>query len=181
MSAKVYGAEYFAKYQGYAETEMGKQLTEARVHLIKKHLSPDDTLIDIGIGCGQFLEAAPTTLCYGIDVNLKAIEWLRHSGKEWPCKELPNATFWDSLEHIADAPRMIERVRGHAFVSMPIYEGIDHVLKSRHYRPDEHYWYFTDDGLVRMFDLLGFDLEERSMMETELGREDIGTYVFRRR
>jgi hypothetical protein len=161
VAAGFYGTSYFDNYASLAQTEMGHALTAARLALVRKHLTAEDTLVDVGSGAGAFIEQRPTTLTYGIDICPKAVEWLSRNGREWPCRGLPNASFWDSLEHVVDLPAMVNRVEGHAFVSMPIYDDQRHALRSRHYKPGEHVWYFTEPGLVRMFDRLGFDLEER--------------------
>ena len=34
------------------------------------------------------------------------------------------------------------------FISLPDIPGPDEVLKSKHYRKDEHYWYFSKEGLI---------------------------------
>jgi hypothetical protein len=54
------------------------------------------------------------------------------------------------------------------------------VLRSKHFRPQEHIWYFTREGLVNAMKACGFSLVAESDFETELGREDIGTFAFRR-
>ncbi len=55
-----------------------------------------------------------------------------------------------------------------------------HAAGSRHFRRDEHYWYFTDAGLCVWMDRHGFQLRERDNIETLLGREDISSYAFER-
>jgi hypothetical protein len=54
------------------------------------------------------------------------------------------------------------------------------VLKSKHYRKDEHYWYFSKAGLIIFMDRLGWKLREVSDVETILGREGITSFAFRR-
>jgi hypothetical protein len=71
-------------------------------------------------------------------------------------------------------------VRGMVFVSIPIFTDLDHIKRSKHYRPNEHLWYFTREGLVKWMHGHGFGLAEENRMETDLGREDIGTFVFHR-
>ena len=65
-------------------------------------------------------------------------------------------------------------------MSLPIFNDPDKITKSKHYRPGEHIWYWSDSGLIKWFDSLGFELVERNNVETQLGREEIWTYVFRR-
>lgn len=89
-------------------------------------------------------------------------------------------TLWDVLEHIPDYPALLANVREWLFLSLPIFRDAEHVLRSKHFRPDEHCWYWTRDGLVHAMKQCGFALKSESRIETELGREDIGTFAFRR-
>jgi hypothetical protein len=65
-------------------------------------------------------------------------------------------------------------------MSIPIFSGKDHALASKHFRPDEHYWYFTKVGLMGFMLGLGFTCRSESSFEIALGREDIQTFAFRR-
>ena len=67
------------------------------------------------------------------------------------------------------------------FISLPIFNNLSHVLSSKHFRRNEHFWYFTHDGLVHWFSENGFDFIEFTNEETKLGRDGILTYAFRRR
>jgi hypothetical protein len=89
-------------------------------------------------------------------------------------------SLWDVLEHIPDFQPLLANVREWLFLSLPIFRDAAHVLASKHFKPDEHCWYFTRDGLVVAMNLCGFALVSESIVETELGREDIGTFAFRR-
>lgn len=178
---QTYDQAYWDKYVGYAETRTGRLLNAARVGLASRHIEDGHTMVDIGIGCGSFLEARPGTM--GYDVNPVAMRWLKGRGL-WldPYEqEVDAVSCWDALEHIPDPGRLVERVRTSVLLSIPIFDSAEHVLRSKHFRKDEHYWYFTEGGLIRWFDNYGFSLEERSRVEEDYGREDIGTYAFRRR
>ena len=87
------------------------------------------------------------------------------------------ATFWDSLEHIQDIAGLLSHVKQFAFVSIPIFRDLAHARNSKHFRPDEHCWYYTDDGFKRFMYAHGFTVIGQSTFETDLGREDIGTYT----
>jgi hypothetical protein len=93
-------------------------------------------------------------------------------------EEVDAATFWDSLEHIKDPAAILGRVRKWAFVSIPIYQNKDHILRSRHFRKDEHYHYHTHVGLVSFMWRNGFRLREFHDGETALGRHGIMTFAF---
>lgn len=177
VSAMPYTAEYFAKYEAYASTSLGRALTDARLSLVRSHWGGD--LVDIGIGCGQFVEAAR---CYGYDINPAGVAWLRARGRYWNpyYQEVPAACFWDSFEHIHDPTEILANVERWVFLSLPIFEDLAHVLRSKHYRKDEHCLYFRRDGLVRFMAACGFECVEHSRIESELGREDIESFAFRR-
>lgn len=180
VKAFTYDSAYFDKYMGYAETEVGRQITKARIDLVARHhVGP---VVDVGIGCGQFVGLRPDTR--GFDVNLEAERWLKDRGlwsDIYVGQGLGALTFWDSLEHIEDIESAVSCAKRFVFVSIPIFSGPDHVLRSKHFRKDEHYWYFTDSGLIWWFGERGFDLLESNKMEQEFGREDIGSYAFKRR
>lgn len=177
-----YDKSYFEKYLGYAETPMGVAITRARVDLVRRYAG-DEPVVDIGIGCGQFIETRGSAITTGYDVNPEAIRWLldRNLWADPYFKEPVNATCFDSLEHMKRPERFVELVERRLFLSIPIFEDRAHVSRSKHFRPDEHFFYFTRDGLVKWMERLDFILEEENRMETDLGREGIGTFVFKRK
>lgn len=173
-----YDAQYFYRYLSQAFSGIGADLNAARIEFVKKHHQGE--LLDVGIGCGQFVSSRPETV--GFDVNPEGIEFLKANAKWWDLYLAPvdAATFWDSLEHIEEPAKAIEQVRKWAFVSIPIFDGADHCLKSKHFRKNEHIWYWTHDGLINWFSRQGFECVEHNDMETRIGREGIMTYAFRR-
>lgn len=173
-----YDEAYFQKYVEMAKTDMGEELTWARLNLVKKHC-PEGSLVDVGIGSGQFMDAIG---CYGFDVNPVAVELLNSTNKmlDPHFEDVDCATFWDSLEHIIEISDILFHVKQFAFVSLPIFKDLPHILSSRHFRPDEHCWYFSDDGFIKFMYAHGFKVIDLNTMETEIGRQDIGTYVCKR-
>lgn len=177
----VYDQAYFDNYAALSQTEMGRRLTAARLALVSRYLS-SGTLIDVGVGSGAFVEArqaatgAPTL---GYDINPVAITWLmeRQLFRDPQHERVDGLTFWDSLEHIHEPYPMLQNAEWH-FVSLPIFAGPDHALSSKHFKRDEHCWYFTRDGLINWFAAYGFVCREHNTMESLLGREGIGTFVF---
>lgn len=173
-----YDFAYFSKYRAYAETPLGYALNRARLETVERHWS--GPLVDVGIGCGQFVESR--SLTWGYDVNPIAVEWLASRALFCDPREGPvvAATFWDSLEHIADPALILDNVTNFVFVSIPIFQNAEAALRSKHFRPTEHYWYFTERGLATFMDGHGWRCIEHHDAETRLGREDIGTFVFER-
>lgn len=176
-----YDKAYFEKYVGYAKTDMGRELTRLRVALVTKYAG-DGPVVDIGIGCGQFVETRGISNTFGYDVNPEGVRWLLDRGAWWDpyAYDPEHATCWDSLEHMKRPGIFTRCVRKYLFLSIPIFENKDHVLRSKHFRTDEHFWYFTRRGLLQWMRSHSFKLVEENRMEEELGREDIGTFVFER-
>lgn len=176
-----YSGSYFEKYQAMDATPMGEALTRARVDLVSRHLKPHSLVgvTDIGIGGGRFVEAAG---CTGYDVNPDAVAWLEQRGalRDPYLFPVPTITCWDSLEHIPDPERLIAQVGVFVFVSMPIYQSQADCLSSKHFKPGEHLWYWTQNGLINWFERLGFGCVEINQEESDIGREGITSFAFRR-
>ncbi|THD46635.1 hypothetical protein ERD95_15730 [Enterobacteriaceae bacterium ML5] len=173
-----YDDGYFARYQKMADTEMGRELTAARIRLVARHYQ--GPLLDVGIGAGQFVEARPETK--GYDVNPAGVAWLQQCGlwADLYADRYSALSLWDALEHIDRPDVAVGKAEKWVFVSVPIFDNVEHILHSRHYRRDEHIWYWTHNGLVNWFKSQSFKLAEHNLVESELGREDIGSYAFRR-
>lgn len=185
VTADPYDDEYFRKYEGYAATEMGRQITRARLGFVRRHIEESDRLIDVGIGSGDFLAAAHTEgiQAFGFDVSRHGLSWLREHGLFRDPMRAPVEvlTFWDSLEHIPGAADVLSRARSWVFASLPIVPGDGPPpLDWKHLRRDEHCWYWTRAGLIAWMDRQGLELVEESDLEVTAGRVDIGTFAFRR-
>lgn len=177
-----YGADYFARYQAMSGTPMANKLNAARVRMVRRHY--DGPVVDIGIGAGDFLNAMPDeSKVWGYDVNPVAVDWLKRRElyiNPYELESVAAITCWDSLEHIRDFPALINRVAEWVFVSLPTFYSANDVLNSKHYRRDEHFWYFSPSGLVNVMESLGFECREINCDETEIGREGITSFAFRR-
>ena len=171
-----YDEDYWNKYVEYEKTEFGKKLNQARVDIVNKYRW--SALIDIGIGSGAFIKEFENA--FGFDINPVAVKWLKEEKKFSEPRKVDAMTFWDSLEHIHNAEPILNNIKNYAFVSCPIYKDREHIFRSKHFRPDEHCWYFTDLGIVNFMGNYGFTLIESSNIESKLGREDIKSYVFRK-
>lgn len=170
-----YGAEYWEKYQGYVN-DLGAQLSEARTNFILQNLGTLDSLCDVGIGSGQFVMTAK---CKGFDVNPYAVQWLTESGyfADVYAESFETLSFWDVLEHLDDPSQLLNKTKN-IFMSVPIHTDVQACLRSKHLRPSEHIWHFTDAGLKSFMAKFGFKFMAVSSFETSLGREDILSYFF---
>jgi len=176
VGIKPYDRAYFERYQRQADSVIGRALMQSRVEFVARHY--DGFLCDVGIGSGAFIELRGNAC--GYDVCPSGIEWLRIRNLLIdPYRvPLPAISLWDVLEHIPEFWRLLRNVERWLFVSLPIFTDADHALRSKHFRPDEHCWYFSRDGLVQMMRCLDFQLVEENDSETRLGREDIGSFAF---
>ena len=180
----VYGVEYFDKYTEREDTEIGIKLNDFRAELVNRYTK--GRILDIGIGNGAFIKKRGN--CWGYDVNPKGIEWLKKQRlfldpykERLDVNQIEAVTFFDSLEHIMHPSKLLQRIgKQVVFVSMPIFNSLSHLLVSRHFRKDEHIYYFTTNSFVNYMSLLGFKWLEFSNQEITCGREDIYTFVFRK-
>lgn len=182
-----YGEEYFNNYVRLRGTKIAVKINDARVGLIDFYLNRLSTILDIGIGSGEFIDCrnkgrGPRTR--GYDINPKGIEWLRSkrffSQRDWNL--FKGLTFWDSLEHIPDPGEYLARIGNWkwVFISIPIFSSMEAIKKSKHYKPGEHLYYFTDPGFRDYMNKRGFTCVEKNDMEVKAGRKGIKTYVFKK-
>lgn len=176
VEARPYDAAYFDKYRRMAETDMGREITRRRVEFVRRH--HPGPVLDVGIGCGSFVEAHGAAV--GADINPAGEAWLVERGLRWSGGPVEAATFWDSLEHIHEPAQILGAVGRWVFVSVPLVPDPARLTSWKHFRRDEHCWYFTAAGLERFMAWHGFRPVYRQDFEVELGREDIGTFAFER-
>lgn len=177
VRAMPYDEAYFKNYQRITDTEIGRKLNQARIELVNKYTDKD--VIDIGIGSGVFCKERPNTK--GFDINPSAVDWLLENKLyRHPFKGAHGFTFWDSIEHIHNPENTLQFAHEYVFISTPIYNNLDHVLKSKHFKKNEHCWYFTVEGMCIFMNYYGFEVQEVNWQETEIGREDIASFVFKR-
>lgn len=173
-----YGSEYFEKYVSYEGTQIALAINAARVSLVRRHYR--GPLIDVGVGSGEFLRSYGEG-SKGFDVNPVAVEMLRRHGLFSDEFHRHDAfTFWDALEHVEEPEFYFSRIKRGAFVfvSIPVMRDITRVRESRHYRPGEHFYYWTAKGFVDWMALHGFRLLEQNRDETAAGRDSIESFAF---
>jgi len=182
-----YGKKYFDYYQGLKGTAISQCLNEKRTLLLSQYRSPLN--LDIGVGSGEFIEAyeARGGDSLGYDVNPFGIDWLCNRNIFFDPygadsdRVFDSATMWDSLEHLPSPSCLLKMLRAELiFISIPLINDLRSLFNWKHYKPNEHLYYFSESGLEFFMDANGFQLLEKSRMEESCGREDIGTFVFER-
>lgn len=175
-----YDEAYFNKYQQYAETEMGKRLNDHRLDFVNRNYKGE--LVDVGVGSLQFVLSRDNT--FGYDVNPTAIQKLKDLHLFADPRELhfQAYSFFDSFEHIKNPSPLLDNMEPwtKVFMSIPIFKDVNHILHSKHFRPDEHFWYFTPQGLIRFMLDHGFVCIDIDNFEVRVGREDIMSFAFRK-
>lgn len=172
-----YGREYFQKYVAYEGSEVSNRINAGRVNFVNKYtLGP---VVDIGIGSGEFIKHRHLT--WGYDVNPVARRWL-HENRLWADElhSFAGYTFWDVLEHVPEPEDYFQHIEAgsYLFTSIPVFEDLWRIRESKHYRPSEHLYYFTDKGFRWWMGQHGFVHLETQDFETKAGRESILSYAF---
>ena len=181
-----YGTAYWDKYRAYAETERGGVLRRQRDDFAAKYAR---SVLDIGVGCGDFVLNWTGGPAFGWDVSTTAQNWLAAHGKLLEptadnLRTVQAVTLWDTFEHLPEPSKLLDAIPSGRYLltSLPVFADLRRIRQSRHYRPGEHLTYWTADGLIRYLDRAGFTLLERHDRETtEAGREAIETFAFRKR
>jgi len=181
----MYSDAYFDEYERREHTPIGERINAARAALVNQFLTPRPWILDFGAANGAFLRRRGNAL--GFDICPKAVDTLKslnafHDPYAGGLDRFGGITFFDSLEHVEKPDTILSKVLGNqfVFVSLPIFRSAQHVLASKHFKPAEHYWYFTWRGFIEFMLERKFALVYAGDDETRLGREDIGTFVFRR-
>jgi hypothetical protein len=200
MSSPIeYGKTYYENYKKLAQTEMGHKLNTFRANLV--HSYGCKNVLDYGCGPGGFMDVWTVSeygQCDGYDINPYIISDLKEMNHWVQAEVLPDGsgvvfgsaqrpydavTFWDSLEHVrAPSYTLSLTTPGQfVFVTMPIFTNFTALRWNKHFKPNEHFYYFTHHGIVSYFHDCGFEFLDATDEETKLGRCDISTFVFRRR
>jgi len=184
-----YGKEYFDRYLSYDDTEIARAINVARILLTEKYCG---SLLDVGIGSGKFIRCSNIDV-YGFDINEYATAWLEANNifcsltKE-SVKRFDGVTCWDSLEHMTAPSDFLDLFSPgmFLFLSIPLIGRLssectlEHLKASKHYKPNEHFYYFTRTGLIWFLTDCGFELIEENDNEIKVGREEVYTFVFRK-
>jgi len=181
--AVAYDDGYHDHYKALEGTAVAEKLNAGRVAMVARHATEGAAVLDIGAGCGTFVRAARAWGfdAKGFDIIPKTVEHLKAIDA---FADNPDGfeviTFWDSLEHIEEPETVLKRVNRGAVVvaAIPVFEDLNRIRESKHYKPGEHLYYFTPQGFIDWMGLYGFRLLEQSSHETDAGREAIGAFAF---
>lgn len=185
MSVSIeYGDEYFKHYVDLEDSDVAVKLNQGRVALSHRYCK---SILDMGVGSGEFIKKSHAVM-YGYDVNPVAISWLKEKNiwldpYEGGLDKVDGITLWDTLEHIPQPTQLLDLILPgqFVFISLPIFSDLMKVRFSKHYKPNEHYYYWTVNGMITYMNDMNFEPVEISDQETKAGRQDIIAFAFRRR
>ena len=180
-----YEYDYFQKYVNYKNTDISKKLNKFRVSIAKKY-AKGGKILDIGIGSGEFIDKIKNNI-FGFDINPYGIKWLKE--KEIylnpyydDLSEINVITAWDSLEHIVNPCSFLSKIKETQVIilTIPIYDNFNHINLSKHFRKNEHIYYWTNDSILWYMEQNGFEFLESSDKENKCGRQGVKTFVFKK-
>lgn len=104
-------------------------------------------LVDIGCGSGEFLFHAghKFAVAAGYDLCGPSITKKELMETEWDIVVLS-----DVLEHFHNIDELFDMKWRYALISFPetpVFKTFEEMKKWRHFKPDEHLWYLTSEGL----------------------------------
>ena len=145
-----YDQDYFDNFDRNA-TNAARPRADASAGRFRRAALSIGALVDVGIGSGAFIEVRRAR---GRDnIRLRCQSGRHRVARRAALLVDPHlvsfdaVTLWDVLEHIPDFQSLLANVRKWVFMSLPIFRDVEHVLRSKHFKPDEHCWYFTRDRL----------------------------------
>ncbi len=171
----IYNQAYYKRYKERAESEIGQRIYRSRWELVERHCHGDMTLLDYGCGPGAFHKASTNGFeTHGYDIN-------PHCGFPVPpLKDIDILTMWDVIEHLVDPTEPINTFRPeYLFISTPNVEAIHYraVENWKHYRPDEHLWYFGLNALTGLLARLGYKILEYNYDEGAIRDPDYPDHI----
>jgi len=179
-----YDDAYFKASIKNSQSPIAEELNTFRASLVLSYIN--GVVLDFGAGCGQFVHWLGN--CLGYDICPQAVAWLQKERlffdpykKDLDARGIEGITFFDSLEHLQKPEEILKRItKQYVFVSLPIFRDKAHALASKHFKPREHWWYFTQKSIRSFIKDCGFNLLDYREDETRIGREDICTFILRR-
>tara|TARA_R110000803_G_scaffold90465_1_gene157866 strand:- start:14332 stop:14925 length:594 start_codon:yes stop_codon:yes gene_type:complete len=178
--------DYYDIYEDLEDSPTTDLLCKIRHDLVSRYCAGLD-ILDFGIGNGAFIERDPFLRgILGFDVDVKSIALLKRTGLWKDFYDLDSInpeviTFWDSLEHLPNIDEVLSLCPKFVVCSLPIFYERAEVFASKHFKPNEHIWYFSPTGLIEFMRERGFMCHWHGDLEGLAGRQGIFSFVFERK
>lgn len=170
-----YGVSYSEKYNEYGEK--GKRMSHLRLgHLIGALGFVPRSIIDIGYGNGDFLEACTSLIphCYGFDVSDYPPPQGAKRVKDPFSVETTVAVMYDSLEHFDDIYTIRNLKSDYLVVTVPNchYPSDAWFEAWKHRKPDEHIWHFSSESLSNFLSEIGYQVLQITNVEDAIRKSN---------
>jgi hypothetical protein len=182
-----YDEDYMEAYVERSKSHMSKQLTNLRKAYAECFAGPEDRLIDVGCALGLIIQADVTNRWAGTDINPLSEKYIGEMYIPHPAdlSKYDVITFQDVFEHLQQPEEILKQIKKGARIVMtiPIWPkkfNFDNLTEWLHYKPDEHYIYCTEEGIIEFMAMNGFKLIDKHMIETSMGRLDAGSFCFKK-
>lgn len=190
---EVYANGYAENYYNLIGTEKGDKIVAHRAETLTR-LTSRMSIMDFGCGTGVLIREArklglnmfgyePMPSFRTVHHRLGVEQWVQTDLRDAASMGMEFMTFFDSFEHLDRPDKILELFKPKMILlAIPIFYGkLEEGLTSwKHYKPKEHVWYFTPEGLTNMLQAHGYVPTGFSTEECNLGRLDSITVVARR-
>lgn len=171
-----YNLEYFEKMLRL-NSATAEHISAIRWDFVKE-IEPK-TVLDYGSGPGWFRAFRPD---YVEHVDTYDIGQFPQTGIRRDVYDL--ITFWDVIEHIKNLSSLSSLWTKTKYVALSIpirYKGLK-LKEWKHYKPGEHFHYFSEETIKGYFRSIGFECCKFEYPEVTCGiRKDIGSGLFKRK
>lgn len=134
---------------------------------MQRHAPGHLRLLDYGCASGAFHQSSPNGYqTDGYDIN--PATGFYKPNLMFPIFDI--VTLWDSIEHVTDPRGLLQWLLPRwLFISTPNLESVRGDIREwRHYRPEEHLYYFDRHSLKVILGDCGYDLKELNFEEGAL-------------
>lgn len=188
-SPRTYDIDYAQKYDAYGT--LNSDISHLRLGYVLGTLGyVPKSILDVGYGNGAFLKVCTSLIenCYGFDISGFPVPAGAHFSADWLNEQVDVATFFDSLEHFTD-PYVIANCHAKYIIgSLPWFHNYsdEWFTQWKHYRPNEHLWYFNPYSLANFAHTIGYELINFSNVEDVVRKpvnddKNILSFAMRRR
>ena len=177
-----YEDEYFKNYVNLKNTNISKKLNNFRTKISSKY-AKTGMILDVGVGSGEFIQKSKNKV-FGFDINPNGIKWLKDENKYLnpytdDISKIKVFTLWDTLEHMVNPCYFLSLLKKNqiAIITLPIYDNFLRLTLSKHFKKNEHLYYWTNESFEWHMEQNEFKIIECSEEENKCGRQGVKTFV----
>lgn len=182
--------EYTSDYAESQSTNI--EMSYLRLGVIAREMGfealTDSRVLELGPGTGCMMEVMRRH-CLSVDgFDIAPTDHVTIDQDEARRRHWDLLIACDVIEHMPDINSIFDYTFDWAYISTPCRpDDIDLLANWRHFRPNEHLWYFTRDELSRWFDAKGYEVKYAGHVEDlirprwDREKPNISSFVIRRK